>query len=205
MATKEEIAAARKKLGKSFDQALERVRISTPESEAARVANLKTLVGAALRDPNANRDTVAAALEAASTDRMESFTTDQKAKFLATIPIVADQLMKTKEEQGAEKAVEVFNTATDRAQSGDAGSLPLAGMALGGGAGLAAASVLDVGDWSSFSGIMKKMAVITAGVVLGGITESALAKRDENVIAQSDDGTVKVQLLPASNKAEQAR
>ena len=75
---------------------------------------------------------------------------------------------------GVASATKAFDEAIDKASGG----FPM-GIVLGGAAGVAAAVATDIGDWKSFGGIMKKLALVAAGVGVGIAVNNDYGLRDQ--------------------------
>jgi len=112
-----------------------------------------------------------------------------KAKLAAEASTLAKKLfdMKKADKGDPANAIKAFNDGLDKAD------FPM-GIAVGGGAGLLAAVATDIGDWKSFGGIMKKLALVAAGVGVGiavnndmGLRDQALSYVNMGPLAKKDD------------------
>jgi hypothetical protein len=134
---------------------------------------LKAKVAEALRAPGATAKTVGDAIVASLiNDKMKD---EEKEKLRKEADTIGKTLIELKGKTDVETAVKTFDESVERASG-----LPM-GMLLGGAAGLAAAAATDIGDWSSFSGIMKKLALIAVGVGAGAMINNDFGARDKVV------------------------
>lgn len=153
---------------------LEKFRLHTPEEKEALKAKLKDQVGAELGRDGATKESLAAVIEKTVRDEAGAAggpVIPEEANALKNSTLeMAEKLLLVKQRYGIEKAREIFNTATDRAgpDKNDSPHIPT-GTLIGGAAGLGLAMLPDIGDWTSFSGILKKLALITAGIAAGGL------------------------------------
>lgn len=142
----------------------------TGKAEPAVKTELKEKVAAALRASDNPAD-IANAIKEVVNKHAAPKTDEDKAKLETEAKAIGEALIKLKKEGGVDAAINTFNSSVDRAE------LPL-GMMIGGAAGLAAALGTDIGDWSSFGGIMQKLALIAVGVGAGELINNDMGARD---------------------------
>lgn len=149
----------------------DKTAVPTPESDATLRANMKRRVSDELRKDDATAESLTNAMEEVMADRYKTFSDEQKHQFREQSYVMSEKLLELKAEHGAEGAVKKLHEVIDRYGQEPEG-VSLGAIAIGGATGLAAATLLGIGDWSSFSGIMKNVGMIVVGLVAGGVVGS---------------------------------
>lgn len=151
-----------------LNAALDNFRVDSKETRAGLKAKLKEKVAAELR-VDTNEDKLSAVIEALVNETAAPKTDDEKTKLKAEALELARKLLMIKGTEGnADAAIAAFNEGLERADGGGGGKGGTPWGAIGGAAaGVAAAATMNIGDWTSFSGIMKKLAIVGAGLGVG--------------------------------------
>jgi hypothetical protein len=163
-------------VGEKVAQALGSVVVHTPDSAKAAKEELKQTIASELRRTGVTQDSLAGVIENLVKKHAPPPTKEAEAKLKAESKELAGRLLWLKANQGIDRAIEVLNNSIDNVGGGSAASKFPVGAAVGGAVGVAAAAMVDVGDWTSFSGILKKLGIIAAGVVAGGIINGDFGK-----------------------------
>ncbi|MBV8939496.1 MAG: hypothetical protein JO089_06625 [Alphaproteobacteria bacterium] len=138
------------------------------------LTELKWKVGEELRKPGVTEDSLAAVIGEVVRGKKPPANTAEEKELQKTAHELAAKILALKTDgNSVDKALETFSSSVDRTEHG--GSFPT-GVVVGGAAGLTGAMLLDIGDWKSFGGILKKLALISGGLVVGGLIDGDFEK-----------------------------
>lgn len=170
-------------------------------SEFEAKEQIKKTVAEALRDTNANKETVALALEAKLLEFNNTLDDEGRAYVKSESQRIAGILIKGRDAKGVEATITQFDKGADLgyeqkvkgdkippgAPGGPGANLPAGknnipyGTLTGAAAGVVAGSALGVGDWKSVTGILKKLGLITAGLTVGMLATDDFGVRTQAV------------------------
>lgn len=174
---------------------LEKVEGAFANKKAAVAKALHETMVSAISDPNANKESIVNALTAKMFEIMPSLKTDEKRKKIMSEDFskVADTLLAAKKEFGPEGAakkleesqgnLDKFSELLNKDKKTGTPYYSIGGATLG----FVASEAMDVGNWTSFSGILKKIGMITAGLGIGLLASNEYGVRTQLVNMVSGD------------------
>jgi hypothetical protein len=137
---------------------------------SALISELKTKVAAELQSNDITQSRLNTVIYETIKRHYGPSNPEEDRRLQASASELAEKLYQARLNLGVAQATTLFNQTLDRSTS-----LPVSnGTLIGAGIGLGAAAYLDVGDWQSFTGILKKLGIITAGVAAGALISGDL-------------------------------